>query len=204
MGNQVTSKYGYEQPISDILSSDDETDVDDLTDLDDISEFLDKGNYASPEENLQRLWIRDSLIWAKKFNGKRNKFVKMVQLSRTMNIKSINCFQNKNSIQFVIDAALIINEQNLSLQLTKYCKTGDECIDINALDTNEWKLNIEYKNKNAHKIIVDALESKQTDNNKSADEIEKFVTEFSDYILKWFSSNNVEQFRMKIMYNVAD
>eukprot|EP01083_Nonionella_stella_P168455 568713_1 len=58
------------------------------TELDDMDAFLNEEKEALPEEHLHRLWIRDSGLWSKKFNGKRDKFLKMVKLSRAVKITS--------------------------------------------------------------------------------------------------------------------
>ena len=79
-----------------------ETDLED----DEFKDFLNEEKDETPIDALQRLWIRDSGLWAAKFNNKRDKFLHMVKLTKSVKIKSMNNYENKKDIQFQIDAEL--------------------------------------------------------------------------------------------------
>ena len=165
------------------------------TDLENIDDFFNEEKEASAIDNLQRLWERDSGLWTVTFNNKRDKFLKMVKLSKSLKIKNVNDYEKEKEIIFQINAELNVNKEIFQFVLSKSYKSDKVKIEeIKDFKNIEWILNIEWKDENVIKAICESLKNKDDQNDE---EIEEMVNEFSKYSLQWLASSNVEQFRVK-------
>lgn len=169
------------------------------TDLENIDDFFDEEKEASSIDNLQRLWLRDSSLWTQTFNNKRDKFIKMVKLSKSFKIKNINNYEKDKEIIFQINAELNLNKEKFQFVLSKGYKSDNIKINqIKDFKDIEWILNIEWKDDNVIKAICESLKNNDNNQNDQNDQqIVEIVKEFSNYSLKWLASNNVEQFRIR-------
>eukprot|EP01084_Bolivina_argentea_P197575 338551_1 len=200
----VVENVNYPQYMTRIQSDE----VPDMSDIEDFEEFLNEEKESSPAKNPQRLWVRDSIIWSKQFNGKRVKFIKMTKLCKALKIKSVINLEKKDNIEFIVDAQLNINMKALAFVLSK-------SHDHESKDTEdgiEWQLSIKWKDINAPQILMESLTPKQPNKNvqngtkkgKGVDtdgesklqlETKQYIEEFKQFVLQWLSSHNVEQFR---------
>lgn len=172
------------------------------TDLN-IDEFLNEQKDATAIDNLQRLWERDSALWTTSFNNKRDKFLKVIKLTKSLEIKNIKNYENEKEMIFQILAELnlnqeILNKEIFQFQLSKSYKADVEIDQIENVKEIDWILNIEWKDENAYIAINDALKSKEA-KKQNGDNLgtQEILNEFTSFILQWLSSNNIEQFRIK-------
>ena len=172
-----------------------------MTDLN-IDDFLNEKKEATPIDNLQRLWERDSAIWTSRFNNKRDKFLKMIKLTKSLRIRSISNYENIKEMRLQIDAELnlnqeLINKEIFQFSLSKSYKSDIEINQIKDFKNIDWILNIEWKDKNAYTAISGALKPNQSRKQNDRNNVEEILNEFTSFILQWLSSGNVEQFRIK-------
>mmetsp|Transcript_54129 Transcript_54129/g.89611 ORF Transcript_54129/g.89611 Transcript_54129/m.89611 type:complete len:231 (+) Transcript_54129:20-712(+) len=180
-----------------------------ITDIENIDDFLNEQKNMSQKRHLQRLWIRDSTLWMKqqKFNRSRLKFLTVVKLCKSLHILSVMNDEQAKRLKFEITAVLSIHQKDFAFVLCKWYESEIDIEKIKNIDSIEWDIDMQFKDKNAYQSIVQAF---QTNNNNSDDQkepsyssenkeqiVQACVSAFSQYVLQWLTSHNVELFRIQ-------